>query len=159
MTLAIATILVGFALPAFDRVTTNSQLDRVARELQSAILLVRSEAIKRNDFAYLVQNTDWNDGWLITTNIARTYDDCLNLDINDDDEVAECIRVFQPAETGYTIETDVVTASLDYRRSGRAVQNLVFTICPDPVGSGYVERVVTIGTTGLPQISHEDECA
>lgn len=152
MTMAIAVILVGFAVPTYERITTNTNLDRTARELQSAIMLVRSEAIKRNANVQLKRNTDWNDGWVITTNAARTYDECLA------NATADCVRLFQPPMQGFTITTDVVAASLDYRRSGRPLNDLVFTICPDPVGDGYDERVIRIGTTGLPQITHEDEC-
>lgn len=151
--MAIAAILMGAAVPSYQRVTTNSQMNKAMHDLQGAIMLVRSEAIKRNSNVVLKFNSDWSDGLLITTNPNRTYNECIATPSDD------CIHVFQPSSTDYTVSATNGATELVYRRSGRPLDNISFTLCPSSNSTNYDERLVSMGTTGIPAISFENACS
>ena len=66
--LAVAVILLGMAVPSFQRFLDNQRLTTAVNELHTAILLTRSEAIKRGVRVDLVAQgdpADWSQGWLV----------------------------------------------------------------------------------------------
>lgn len=152
VTLSIVAIIATIALPSFTRFIAQNELNTAARELRTALMLARSEAVKRSETVYVKRNTDWSDGLLVTTNSARTYAECVAA------ATADCIRLFQPVVGDLTVTASDATATrLDYLRSGRAETNLTFTLCPTPA-TGFTERNVVIGTTGIPEIEDGGDC-
>lgn len=163
-TVAIVGILAMVAMPSYERFVTNSQLDAAARSLQTALILTRSEAVKRNAEVHLVQSgaddtNDWSAGFAVSTLTTREYSECVASAPND------CIRVFDPLPAGILV-TPVVTPSTEvdqvtYRLTGRTnadTGNLSFTLCPTPLLDGIAERIISIGTTGLPEFTYGDDC-
>ena len=66
-TLAISVMLLGLAAPGFTHLINHIRVSIVAFELQAALRLTRSEAIKRNGPVELSAiNGDWKQGWIIT---------------------------------------------------------------------------------------------
>lgn len=85
VTLALAGILMGVAVPSFTAVIDSNRLTTDANDLVTAINLARSEAIKRNLRVTLCKsangsscnaNNNWSQGWIIFTdqNNDATYD-------------------------------------------------------------------------------------
>jgi type IV fimbrial biogenesis protein FimT len=66
VTLTIACLLLGLAVPNFVHFLQQIQLSTAVSGLRSAINLTRSEAIKRNGKVDLVAvNGNWANGWII----------------------------------------------------------------------------------------------
>lgn len=66
VTLAIAIILIGLAVPSFINFLQQIRLSTIVNELHNAINLTRTEAIKRNGKVDLIAvNGKWENGWVI----------------------------------------------------------------------------------------------
>lgn len=64
----VAAILLGLAVPSFQRFLDNQRLATVVNELHAAIRLTRSEAIKRGVRVDLVAQgnpANWGEGWIV----------------------------------------------------------------------------------------------
>ena len=68
ITLAILTILLGIALPSFQSMIASQKIKTAAADLQSSLLLARSEALKRNANVTLAPAAtgQWNRGWTLS---------------------------------------------------------------------------------------------
>ncbi|MEJ2044028.1 MAG: GspH/FimT family pseudopilin [Reinekea sp.] len=153
-TIAIAVILATAAVPSFSHFITNQRMNAVARDLQNALVLTRSEAIKRNNSVHLINNVDWAGGMIVSTLSTRTYDDCIN------SANADCVSVFQPMGDRLSVTPSSAVNTITYRKNGRlSISGFTFTICPSPVDSSYQERIITVGTTGIAQISAGSNCS
>ncbi|HDQ41681.1 MAG TPA: prepilin-type N-terminal cleavage/methylation domain-containing protein [Desulfonatronum sp.] len=71
---AIAAILVGIAIPAFNLFIGNTRTSTIANEFVSALNLARSEAMKRGTNVTVCRSTngtacaasgDWGQGWMV----------------------------------------------------------------------------------------------
>jgi type IV fimbrial biogenesis protein FimT len=76
VTIAIAGILLGVAIPSFTSIISSNRLTTYANELVTALNFARSEAIKRGLRITLCKSTngdscttgdDWSQGWIIFT--------------------------------------------------------------------------------------------
>lgn len=67
ISLSIISMLTAFALPGFRDLLDRFKVDAAASEFHSAILLTRSEAIRRGARVDLVPAAahDWSTGWLV----------------------------------------------------------------------------------------------
>lgn len=75
VTISILAILIAIAVPSFTSAIRDSRIDSLSRELQGALQLARSEAVKRrvnvvvcrrNAAGTACENgTDWGSGWLV----------------------------------------------------------------------------------------------
>ena len=85
VTIAIAGILLGVAIPSFTSIISSNRLTTYANDLVTALNFARSEAIKRGVRITLCKSTngnsctagdDWSQGWIIFTdqNNNATYD-------------------------------------------------------------------------------------
>jgi type IV fimbrial biogenesis protein FimT len=72
--LAVASVLLGTAIPTMTSMTKSVQLSSASNQLLAGLLLARSEAIKRNgrgvicksaDGATCSASGDWEQGWLV----------------------------------------------------------------------------------------------
>ena len=67
ITLSIAIVTVTLAAPGFTDFIQQIRLSGAANALQNAILLTRTEAIRRNDIVDLIAvNDNWENGWMIS---------------------------------------------------------------------------------------------
>ena len=129
---AIASILAMVAVPSFTRLIASQNLKQGATKLQLALMVARSEGLKRNANVKLVPITagQWDQGW------------------NVQDAGGVTIATY-PAVSGLTITGP---ASVIYQSSGRtsAVASSSFQVSSPKVTD---VRCVTISVTGVPSVS------
>lgn len=65
--LTIAAVMMGIGVPAFREFTATQKVKGAAFDFAAALLLARSEAIKRNSTATVARSGgSWNEGWSVT---------------------------------------------------------------------------------------------
>ncbi len=76
--ITVLSILTAMSAPSFRNMVANARLQSLASDLQAAMMLARSEAIKRSDTITLNTITaKWQDGWrLVDTRnqLVREFD-------------------------------------------------------------------------------------
>lgn len=75
ITLVIAAVLVGIAVPSFQTFIKRNQADTLQSRVASAVATARTEAASRNTFVSMCASDDgtacggsWNNGWIIYEN-------------------------------------------------------------------------------------------
>lgn len=66
--LAIMSLLIGVAVPAFNGMVASQRVKTVTTDLHTSLLQVRAEAVKRNQSVRIrppAGSNDWDDGWVI----------------------------------------------------------------------------------------------
>ncbi|SNS31996.1 type IV fimbrial biogenesis protein FimT [Noviherbaspirillum humi] len=74
ITVAVVAILLGVAVPAFHALIARQRIAAATSDLHAAILLARSEAIKRGqrvDLAPVGKDGDWGAGWAVFIDVNR----------------------------------------------------------------------------------------
>ncbi len=152
ITLAILSILVGLAAPAFDSIRLSSRLRAYSNELVAGALLARSEAIKRNSVVKLCvmnpngddcqNSTEWENGWLI-------FHDVNNDDTLDAGETL--IAVHPAATTGYNL--DGSAAVLTFAGDGVGTTTFTMNVCRATPTVGVQERMVTVSASGTTNVA------
>jgi type IV fimbrial biogenesis protein FimT len=131
--LAIAAILATVAVPSFVTLIAGQRLKSAAGNLQVALLLTRSESLKRNANVQLapVTTSAWNDGWRIVNLADNTV-----------------IAVY-PAAPAVAIAGP---ATVTYQGSGRitATADPTFKVSSDKIAD---VRCVTINLTGMVSVN------
>jgi type IV fimbrial biogenesis protein FimT len=153
VTIAIGAILISAAVPAYDGFITGQRVKTAAQELFVSLLYARSEALKRNGNVYVTPAAGgWVNGWIVSTNIARTHADCV-----DGTPEADCLKV-QPAGAG--VDIDDGPAAITYRRDGRTAESgISFRLCDAEDEPSGLARTVSVDLTGRPNIAHAMGCA
>ena len=113
-TLAIASVLVGTAVPSFDGQMKTRRLDGTAAELAVDLHYVRSEAVSRNEGVRIgFQSTAGGQCTVIHTGAAA---DCPC----DNAGVAQCVNgasalktVFHPTSSGVAVQANVASMRFD----------------------------------------------
>jgi len=150
--LAVAGILVSFAVPAFNTSIQNNRMATQINELHTALSLARSEAIKRNTDTTVCRSSDgasctgtWSDGWIVF--VDDNFDGTV-------DAGEEILRVHGALEGENTLEfsqTRVIYASSGIARTG---SNGTFTLC-DSRGTTSARGLV-VGVSGRPRMAVDD---
>lgn len=153
ITLALIALLATVAVPSFRDYTLQNRVKTGAQELFTALMLARSEAIKRNGDVYVVPNGgtsgDWQDGWVITTDPAKGYSECQT-------DQTDCLRIQQPL-AGVAITTGA--AGVTYGGTGRAAATASFAVCDSGASAAVRKRQVSIDLTGRPVIDYDGDCS
>jgi type IV fimbrial biogenesis protein FimT len=153
ITIAIAAILAGLAAPAFQGVIANNRLKSHSSAIYSALLLARSEAIKRNTSVALCKSIDgaacvstggWQQGWIV-------FHDANGDGVH---QVAETIVQRATGLSGdFSVDSTVSGSStavhqVSFASSGSIVQPLAltFSIC-NRAGAGPA-RIIGLLITG-----------
>ena len=152
MVMGLTAVLFAVSWSALKNYIPNEDVRQVALQLQTGLLMARSEAVKTSNNVYLTASDNgYIDGWAISTNQARTYESCLaNAD-------ADCIYVFQ---NDRPISFSGEVAQVVYDRQGRLPigDSLDVEIC-DQGESGFVtKRVVEVRSNGFPKIATDGNC-
>jgi type IV fimbrial biogenesis protein FimT len=139
--LAVAAILAGIAIPAFDSFILKNRLSSYASAFSAGVRVARSEAMKRNLPVTLCRSSDgstcagsgsWEQGWIVLSGTT-------------------VIRHQQAAVAGYLLLSSINT-DLTFQPNGFASIPASLIVCrSSPLGSE--ERVVTVSATGRPTIS------
>lgn len=155
ITIAIAGILVGIAIPSFTSTITSNRLTAHANELVTALNLARNEAVKRgmsvtvrkvdnNSFTNKGAGANWEDGWDIFT------------DANSDGNFGTgdvLIRTYDPLKFSYTLRgNNNFSNFIRFTSSGQSNTNGSFVICDNSDGNNIPEantsRLIIVNSVG-----------
>jgi len=141
MTMAIAGILIGIAIPSFNSTITSSRITSYANDLVSALNLARSEAVRRGIQVTVSTNgtlTHWESGWTVFVDFSsdEIYDPPDNLCTTNANgaPTEDCLlRVFPGLANGYTLTTGNSSyqkaASYIPRGLSNVVDGDIFRLC------------------------------
>lgn len=128
VTIAIAAILMGIAIPSFLGTIASNRLTTNANELVTALNLARSEAIKRGQ-QVVVRKTgvNWENGWQVFVDIDRSTAAKENvLDAGTDIQ----LRVFSALPGGHTLRgNNNFVNFIRYQPDGRSSNIGSFAVC------------------------------
>lgn len=130
--MVILAILMTLAAPSFNRYVASQRLRSASYDLVTAMLVARSEAIKRNapiDVVKVPGGTDWNTGWQIKagTTVLRQ----------------------QNAYSKIKISNSTGLETVSYSNDGRpSTATTTFKIEPANTVSGITVYCVSIGLSG-----------
>lgn len=139
---AITSILLLVAVPSFESFFGSLRDDRVIGDLEAALGLARSEAIKSGRSATVCAGTglcsgatDWSSGWAVTlTGIGSVGD--------------EVLRVWQDVPTGYSV---TAMGDVRFRATGEIA---AVTTQRVEVSAGEQSYCVAVGLLG--NVSHQE---
>lgn len=151
VTLAIAALLLGFALPGWTALMKKSQVSESVRQLTQAIQLARNSALARHRMVTICPSADgqrcsgnWGGGLLVFTG-----DD---LDVSEE----ERLGVF-PATTANRVEWRAFrrSSTLQFQASGATyAHNGSFVVCPPDRDVRYA-RAIVLNKIGRPRIAED----
>jgi type IV fimbrial biogenesis protein FimT len=127
VTLTVMIIMLGVGIPSFKNFTATQRVKTAAADIATALLIARSEAVKRNKTVTIAPVTagDWTSGWTI--------------------QESATVVVQQEALKGLAITGP---ASLSYQPNGRAGAAASFEVASTVTDSA--KRCVKVDLTGLP---------
>ena len=140
VTLAVAAILVGLAVPSLDDATLAGKLSASANDLVAGVAMGRSEAIKRNAVTSMCVSSNgsscgsgaWDQGWIVVSG-------------------STVIQKHSAAPTGFKA-TSTVT-KIDFQPTGVGNTQASITVCRSAPNAGAQERVVSVSATGRAYVS------
>jgi type IV fimbrial biogenesis protein FimT len=132
----IIAIVAAVAMPSLDAALTNQRLRNAATDLVSALLLARSEAIKRGVEVQVAPLTpgDWKSGWRVVTTV--------------DNEQVE-----RTESLGHWVDVAYAPDVIAYQRSGRLAGAGVSRIELRPWKGTAPARCIWIDPSGLPRLT------
>lgn len=151
--LAISGVLILGGWSALKNYIPNEDVRLMAHQLQSSLLMARSEAVKRSANTYLTPSTSgYEGGWIISTLQGRSFANCTVATPPDD-----CIYVFQ---NDRPIQFDGLANQVTYNRQGRIPigANLSVSICDENESSFVSKRMIEVSPNGFPKILVEGNC-
>jgi len=143
ITLFIASILLGAAIPSFVEMSVRNRLVTSTNDFISTINLARSESIRRAATVTICGTEDgaacdadaWSTGWIV---FADTNSD------GDRDVGEPLLRVHEGLGNGYTLSPDDAFAtSVSYGADGSADDTGVFAVCHDGEVAGARAIILT----------------
>ncbi|GAA3912942.1 hypothetical protein GCM10022277_04560 [Litoribacillus peritrichatus] len=150
--MAVTSVLFTVAWSALRNYIPNEDVRQVALQLQTGLLMARSEAVKTSNNVYLTASANgYIDGWAISTNQARTFEDCVTSANSD------CVFVYQ---NDRPISFSGEVAQVVYDRQGRLPlgNNLDVEVCDGDESSYVTKRTVVVNSSGFPKIIAEGDC-
>lgn len=136
ITVTIAGILIGLAIPSFKSTIQSNRLTTEANEFVTALNLARSEAVKRgvpvtvrkvdsNSSTNLSASANWESGWDVFTDATSNG--------NFDSTTDVLIKTHAPLQTSYTLRGDGGTTGfgnyITFRPSGQSHISGIFVLC------------------------------
>lgn len=167
VTITIAAILMGLAVPSFTSVIISNRLTTITNELITTINLARSEAVKRGQQVTITRNGStsgvWDGGWILFVdsngnNAFNDDGDTALCEINSDGSPSEdcLIKTFPALPTGYTIRTGGSTYKdyAAYMPSGlsKIIIGDTFRVCDSTVNNTK-SKSITISAAGRARAS------
>jgi type IV fimbrial biogenesis protein FimT len=128
VTIAIAAILMGVAIPSFTSVITRSRLTANTNEFITSLNLARSEAIKRGQHVVVKKTgSNWENGWQVFVDIDRSTAAKENvLDVLTDIE----LRVYPALPSNVTLRgNNNFLNFIRYQPNGTSNQPGSFSMC------------------------------
>ena len=154
VTVTIAGILMGVAVPSFTSIISSNRLTTYANELVTALNFARSEAIKRGqDVVVRKTGTNWEDGWQVFVDIDRSTPAKQNvLDAGD-----IVLRIYSKLSDSFTLRgNNNFTNFIRYQPDGTSSNIGSFVICDNSDGNNipeaYTSKLITVNILGRPHL-------
>lgn len=150
MTISIAFILMGIAIPNFISIISSNRLTTYANELVASLNLARSEAVKRGVQVSVRRkgnsSQNWDAGWDIFTDLNGNG----VLDVDDD----VLLKTHPTLINGFTLRTGTTDYQdfAAYLPSGLSLSSIgdTFRLCGSSADSSNA-RAITINAVGRPK--------
>lgn len=171
MTLVVASVLIGLAVPSIERVSQNMKLNSFANEMVGSAHLARGEAIKRNAVvvmcvldpaapatAPVCGSGTWNQGYVL---LCKTSDNAT-CDNTIDPNGAGANLIIQKKDAlpaGWKVTESASLESLNFKPTGTGVTAATFTVCRLTPSVSAAERVVRISATGRPSVTKTENAS
>jgi len=161
VTLAIAAILFGIAIPSFTSTFSSNRLTASANELVTALNFARSEAIKRGIQVTVrrkgATSKQWESGWDVFVDPDTNYIYLDNGNATLCEAGEDCLlRTYDALPSGYTLRTGASTYKdyATYLPSGLTKVGFgdTFTLCSGS-GTTIPQRTITINAIGRPKVN------
>jgi type IV fimbrial biogenesis protein FimT len=150
--LAVAGVLISFAVPSFNASIQNNRMATQINELHASLSLARSEAIKRNNNTTVCRSSNgtgctgnWGDGWVVFV------DNDFNGAVDAGEEILRVHGALKGENSLSFSQTRVIYASSGIARAG---SNGTFTLC-DSRGATSARGLV-VGVSGRPRMAVDD---
>ncbi|MGH8027964.1 MAG: GspH/FimT family pseudopilin [Pseudoxanthomonas sp.] len=147
VTVAIAAILLGIALPSFQSSLRSNRVATATNEALASLALARSEAIRNTRGAGVCASAngsscgaDWNSGWLVWS------------DTDGDGAIDPGETIVRYSQGKASVTMTGTAATLTFDRRGRASGGMQ-TISIAPADATAPARCITIGVTGQTRIA------
>ncbi|GLQ31112.1 hypothetical protein GCM10007876_15910 [Litoribrevibacter albus] len=154
MSLVVMGILFTGGYTALRNYTPNEDVRLMAHQLQSSLLMTRSEAVKRNEDVFMIPSTEgYTGGWAISSNENRSFEDCIDSSPEDD-----CLYVFQ---NDRPVKLSGLSGDVKYNRQGRiplTTSDIEIVICDKDESSYVTKRTIQVSSNGFPKIISEGNC-
>lgn len=166
VTLSIAVILMGIAVPSFQQLISSTSMTSQANEFETALNFTRSEAVKRNTRVSLCKSRSgtacittggWEQGWII-------FDDAVTGGTTGTLDAGETIvRVHGPLTAGSTLVGSVdvspsvpgVSNFVTYLSNGQSVQSGKWDLCGNVSTLAGRDILLSAGT-GRPSVIKDE---
>ncbi len=155
VTVSIAAILLSIAVPSFKTMLKNNRVTTSSNEFVAALILARSEALKRNNTVSVCtttdqqscsNSTDFANGWIVFLNCNDdgSIDNGAS-DTSCDGAPEEIIKVHEKLNKVSIKSTGEAKSILTYQYSGRSD---TVTLELKEEGKNTVEKKIIISRTG-----------
>ena len=148
ITITIAAIVLGIAIPSFSSIIASNRLTTSANELVTALNLARSEAVKRGQDVVVGKTViNWEDGWQVFVDIDRDTPASDANTFNDDGDATLCeatedclLRTYSALPASYTLRgNNNFTNFIRYEGDGTSNNMGSFVICDNTDGNNTPE--------------------
>jgi type IV fimbrial biogenesis protein FimT len=158
VTIVIAAILFGVAIPSFSSTITYSRLTSSANDLVLALNFARSEAVKRGQQVVVRKaGANWENGWQVFVDIDRSTSAKQNvLDVGTDIE----LKVFSALPGSYTLRGNTNFVDfIRYQPNGSSNNLGSFVLCDNSDRNNIPEantaKLVTVNFAGRIHIGFD----
>ena len=156
VTIAIAGILLGVAIPSFTSIISSNRLTTYANELVTALNFARSEAIKRGQHVVVRKTgTNWEDGWQIFVDIDRSPSSHQN-EFNAGTDIV--LRIYSKLPDSFTLRgNNNFTNFIRYQPDGTSNNPGSFVLCNNSDGNNIpikknTSKLLTVNFSGRVHI-------
>jgi type IV fimbrial biogenesis protein FimT len=138
VTLTVAAIMLGIAVPSFKNFVNGQRVKAASTELMTAVLIARSEAVKRNASTLTIaplSGTDWTTGWTVAVGGTTLHKQ----------EALQSLTVTTYSDS--TCATTAAVSGVTFSNSGRTAASSCFKFA---AASTTTTRCVKVDLTGIP---------
>jgi type IV fimbrial biogenesis protein FimT len=147
-------LMATIAIPSFDSSVSRNSIDAAQSELQAALNLARSEAVKRGKTVTLCASSDqqvcsnvWSSGWLLFV------DNNSNNAVNSGEEILRVGRAVN-GRNGLAMSGSVSNNAIQFKSSGFSNQNSTWTYCAADKALSKARGIV-VESSGLTRRSRD----
>lgn len=154
VTIAIAAILLGIAIPNFSAIVVQNRLTANANEFITALNMARSEAIKRGQHVVVRKTgTNWENGWQVFVDIDRSTAAKENvLDATTDIQ----LRVYQALPANFTLRgNNNFVNFIRYQPNGTSNNVGSFALCHE--GQLNTAKLVIVNAVGRIRMGSDSD--